>query len=30
MERILEMTPIGPLHAWIVDCLAELILARRS
>ena len=26
--EILEMTPIGPLHAWIVDRLAELILAR--
>ena len=26
--EILEMTPIGPPHAWIVDRLAELILTR--
>ena len=26
--EILEMTPIGPLHAWIVDRLNELIMAR--
>ena len=26
--EILEMTPIGPPHAWIVDRLTELILAR--
>ena len=26
--EILEMTPIGPLHAWIVDRLNELIVTR--
>ena len=26
--EILEMTPIGPLHAWIVDRLTELIVTR--
>ena len=26
--EILEMTPIGPLHAWIVDRLNELIMGR--
>ena len=26
--EILAMTPIGPLHAWIVDRLSELILGR--